>query len=48
MKALATVQSTDGKGNILEVGHVQNIQIFGDEVEVDVISTSPALTSRKN
>ena len=47
IKALATVQSTDNKTDLAEAGHVKNIQIFGDEVVVDVISLSPALHIKK-
>lgn len=32
---------------MVEAGHVKNIQIFGDEVVVDVISESPALHVKK-
>lgn len=46
-KALSTVQSTKTDQNLLEAGHVKNIQIFGDEVVVDVISVSPALHVKK-
>lgn len=45
--ALATVQSTDNKSNLVEAGHIKNVQIFGDEVVVDVISLSPALHIKK-
>ena len=47
LDALATVQSTDNKTDLVEAGHVKNIQIFGDEVVVDVISLSPALHVKK-
>jgi len=45
--ALATVPSTKTDKNLVEAGHVKNIQIFGDEVVVDVISVSPALHVKK-
>lgn len=46
-KALDTVKATNDKGSIVEEGHVRNIQIFGDEVIVDAISTNPALQAKK-
>lgn len=45
--ALATVTSTKTDKNLVEAGHVKNIQIFGDEIEVDAISVSPALHVKK-
>jgi len=37
-----------GEGqNMVETGAVKNIQIFGDEVEVDVVITNPSLQARK-
>lgn len=47
LEALSTVQSTDNKTDLAAAGHVKNIQIFGDEVVVDVISLSPALHIKK-
>jgi len=47
MKALSHVQATDNSTNIVEAKHVTNIQIFGDEVEIDVISTLPTLHVKK-
>ncbi len=47
IKALEKVQSTEGDQNIIEAGHVKNIQVFGDEVVLDVISASPALHIKK-
>lgn len=45
--ALHSIPTADGKSNLLDAGLVKNIQIFGDEVIVDVISTSPALQYKK-
>lgn len=47
LDALATVQSTDNKTDLVAAGHVKNVQVFGDEVVVDVISLSPALHIKK-
>lgn len=46
-EALKTVTSTKTDKNLVEAGHVKNIQVFGDEVIVDVISVSPALHVKK-
>lgn len=45
--ALDHVSATDGNGSLVKAGHVKNIQVFGDEVIVDVISVSPALQAKK-
>lgn len=45
--ALEKVTSTKTDQNLVEAGHVKNIQIFGDEVVVDLISVSPALHVKK-
>jgi ATP-binding protein involved in chromosome partitioning len=45
--ALEKVTSTKTDQNLVEAGHVKNIQIFGDEVVVDIISISPALHVKK-
>lgn len=47
MRALTNVMASDNSGNILEVEHVRNVQVFGDEVEIDVVSMSPALHVKK-
>lgn len=47
LDALASVQSTDNKTDLVAAGHVKNVQVFGDEVVVDVISLSPALHIKK-
>lgn len=47
LDALSTVQSTDNKTDLVAAGHVKNVQVFGDEVVVDVISLSPALHIKK-
>lgn len=45
--ALQSIPTADGKSNLMDAGLVKNIQIFGDEVVVDAISTSPALQFKK-
>ncbi|MEQ9263074.1 MAG: Mrp/NBP35 family ATP-binding protein [Owenweeksia sp.] len=46
-EALQKVTSTETSKNLVEAGHVKNIQVFGDEVVIDVISISPALHVKK-
>lgn len=47
LKALEHIKATKGGVNLVEAGHVKNVQIFGDEVILDVISESPALHVKK-
>ncbi|MCR9153014.1 MAG: P-loop NTPase [Croceimicrobium sp.] len=47
IEALKNIPATKGGTNLVEAGHVKNLQIFGDEVVVDVISESPALHVKK-
>lgn len=47
MEALKNIKATKGGTNMVDAGHVKNVQIFGDEVELDVISESPALHVKK-
>lgn len=47
LQALKEIQATKGGTNLVDAGHVKNVQIFGDEVVVDVISESPALHVKK-
>jgi ATP-binding protein involved in chromosome partitioning len=47
LKALETI-SVPGEGqNMVESGAVTNVQIFGDEVEVDITIKNPSLQARK-
>lgn len=46
-KSLQHVEATEGNTNLIEAGHVRNIQVFGDEVELDVISMNPTLQAKK-
>ena len=45
--ALDHVSATDGNGSLVKAGHVKNIQVFGDEVIVDVVSVNPTLKVKK-
>ncbi len=46
-KALETI-TVPGEGqNMVESGAVRNIQIFGDEVEIDITISNPSLQARK-
>lgn len=45
--ALSHVPATEGDQDLIAAGHVRNIQIFGDEIEVDVISMNPTLQAKK-
>lgn len=47
MEVLKNIKATKGGTNLVDAGHVKNVQVFGDEVEVDVISESPALHVKK-
>ncbi len=47
LEALSSVASASGRANLVANGHIQNVQVFGDEVIVDVISDVAALHSKK-
>lgn len=47
LEALRLIKTPESKLNLVEDGHVRNIQIFGDEVEVDVLSANPTLQAKK-
>ena len=47
LDALKTVKTASGQSNIVEAGHVRNLQIFGDEVVVDVVADRAALHLKK-
>jgi len=47
LESLKNIPATKGGTNLVDAGHVKNVQIFGDEVVVDVISESPALHVKK-
>jgi len=45
--ALKSVQAHNTGQDIVSAGHLRNIQIFGDEVEIDVLCVSAALAVKK-
>ncbi|MGA1397997.1 MAG: P-loop NTPase, partial [Schleiferiaceae bacterium] len=47
LEALQGVANASGNGRLVESGHLKNVQIFGQEVELDVVSDSAALAQKK-
>lgn len=47
LKALEHITVPGEGGNMVESGAVKNIQIFGDEVEIDITINNPSLQARK-
>lgn len=47
LAALEKVTSTKTDQNLVDSGHIKNIQIFGEEIIVDLLSLSPALHVKK-
>ncbi len=47
LEALQGVTNASGNGRMVESGHIKNVQIFGGEVELDVVSDSAALAQKK-
>lgn len=47
LKALETISVSGMKENMVESGAVQNIMVFGDEVVVDLVLSTPALHIKK-
>ena len=47
IKALKTITVPGEGGNMVETGAVRNVQVFGDEVIVDITITNPSLQARK-
>lgn len=47
LKALENISAPGEGQNIVESGAVTNVQVFGDEVEVDVTIKNPSLQARK-
>jgi ATP-binding protein involved in chromosome partitioning len=47
IKALKTITVPGEGGNMVETGAVRNIQVFGDEVVVDLTISNPSLQARK-
>lgn len=47
LRALENITVPGGGQNMVESGAVKNIQIFGDEVEIDITINNPSLQARK-
>jgi ATP-binding protein involved in chromosome partitioning len=47
MEALKSVKTASGQSNLVDAGHVRNVQIFGDEVMVDAVADRAALHLKK-
>lgn len=47
LEALRLIKTPESKQNIVDDGHVRNVQIFGDEIEIDAISANPTLQAKK-
>lgn len=45
--ALKAVKASSGKGNVVDEGEIKNIQVFGNEVDIDLEIASPALHVKK-
>ncbi|MBI1315378.1 P-loop NTPase [bacterium] len=46
-QALSSISAHGMQQDIVSAGHVRNVQIFGDEVEIDVVCPSAALAVKK-
>jgi ATP-binding protein involved in chromosome partitioning len=47
MEALKSVKTASGQSNLVDAGHVRNVQVFGDEVVVDAVADRAALHLKK-
>jgi ATP-binding protein involved in chromosome partitioning len=47
MEALKSVKTAGGQSNLVDAGHVRNVQVFGDEVVVDAVADRAALHLKK-
>ena len=47
LKALENISAPGEGQNLVESGAVTNVQVFGDEVEVDVTIKNPSLQAKK-
>lgn len=47
LEALKSVKTASGQSNLVEAGHVRNVQVFGDEVVVDAVADRAALHLKK-
>ena len=46
-KTLEKINMTGHSENIVSTGILKNIQVFGDQVDIDIVVTNPALQARK-
>ena len=46
-KTLEKVNMTGSADNIVSSGILKNVQVFGDQVDIDIVVTNPALQARK-
>ena len=47
-KTLENVNISGSAENIVSSGILKNIQVFGDQVDIDLILSNPTLQARKN
>jgi len=47
IQALKEVKSSGNKENIIDAGYLKNLQIFGDQVDIDLRFPNPSLQARK-
>ena len=47
LKALEKISAPGEGQNLVESGSVTNVQVFGDEVEVDVTIKNPSLQAKR-
>jgi len=47
LKALSTISAPGEGQNLVESGAIKNVQVFGDEVVVDVTINNPSLQAKK-
>ena len=46
-KTLEKVNMTGSSDNIVSSGILKNVQVFGDQVDIDIVVSNPALQARK-
>ena len=46
-KTLEKVNLTGSSDNIVSSGILKNVQVFGDQVDIDIVVSNPALQARK-
>jgi len=47
LKALSTISAPGEGQNLVESGAIKNVQVFGDEVVVDLTINNPSLQAKK-